>query len=335
MTHRRWLLALALSLLIHLMVIGSPGWRLPSFDEPGAGPILEAYLALQPAPAFAPAPVPPQPATAPKPRPPRPMPEATPPAVSAAAPEPAAVPEPVAPPTPAVPAAAPTPVELPWPHQGRIRFAVTRGEGEQAMLVGESIHIWQHDGEAYSVRTQAETVGLAALFRPVKVVQLSEGRLGPVGIVPVAFRVEHQGKVAEGARFDWENMRVTLYAGERVRREAALSVGAQDMLSQIYQMGLYGKAAHVELMVATGKSYGRYAYETVGDETLATRFGELRTWHVRTPGLPGEQIMELWLASDYRNLPVRIRFLDRKGDVYEQNAVEFEVDGARLATRDL
>jgi len=87
-------------------------------------------------------------------------------------------------------------------------------------------------------------------------------------------------------------------------------------------------------MIATGKNYGRYAYEAVGDETIATRFGELRTWHVKTPALPGEQAMELWLASDYRNLPVRIRFLDRKGEVFEQNAVEFEADGARLAARD-
>jgi hypothetical protein len=236
----------------------------------------------------------------------------------------------------AVPAAAPplARAEIAWPRQGRIRFEVTRGEGEQTTLVGESTHTWQHDGEAYSVRTQTETVGLAALFRPAKVVQLSEGRLGAAGILPQEFRVERRDKAAERARFDWENMRVTLYSGERIRREAALAGGAQDMLSQIYQMGLGGSASRVELMIATGKNYGRYAYETVGEEKLATRFGELRTWHLKTPGLPGEQAMELWLALDYRNLPVRIRFVDRKGEVFDQQAVELEADGARLATKE-
>jgi hypothetical protein len=30
---------------------------------------------------------------------------------------------------------------------------------------------------------------------------------------------------------------------------------------------------------------------------------------------------------------VRIRYIDRKGEVFEQNAVELVVDGARLAER--
>jgi len=54
---------------------------------------------------------------------------------------------------------------------------------------------------------------------------------------------------------------------------------------------------------------------------------------VKAAGMPGEQSMELWLAADYRNLPVRIRYLDRKGEVFEQNAVEMEVDGAKLAEK--
>ncbi|MBS3916855.1 MAG: DUF3108 domain-containing protein, partial [Sulfuritalea sp.] len=58
-----------------------------------------------------------------------------------------------------------------------------------------------------------------------------------------------------------------------------------------------------------------------------------RTWHMKTPALPGEQAMELWLASDYRNLPVRIRFVDRKGDVFDQNAVEMVIDGMALTER--
>ncbi|MCL4725418.1 MAG: DUF3108 domain-containing protein, partial [Rhodocyclaceae bacterium] len=242
-------------------------------------------------------------------------------------------PEPAPPTAPAV-AAAPVPVELPWPHQGRIRFAITRGEGELGTLLGQSTHSWKQDGLSYTLQTVTETTGLAALFRAVRVVQISEGELGPAGLVPHEFRVERNGRPAERARFDWDAGKLTLQSGERILRQVALSPGTQDVLSQIYQIGLAGAAARVEMMIATGKNYGRYAYEAVGDETIATRFGELRTWHVKTPALPGEQAMELWLASDYRNLPVRIRFLDRKGEVFEQNAVEFEADGARLAARD-
>jgi hypothetical protein len=242
----------------------------------------------------------------------------------------AAAPAPL-PAEPAPVAAAPAKAEIAWPRQGRIRFEVTRGEGDQTTLVGQSMHTWRHDGETYSLRTQTETVGLAALFRPAKVVQLSEGRLGAEGFMPQEFRGERRDKEAERAYFDWGNMKVTLYSGGKPKREAEMASGAQDMLSQIYQIGLNG-GGRVNLMIATGKSYSRHAFEPVGEEKLATRFGELRTWHMKTSGQPGEQAMELWLAMDYRNLPVRIRFIDRKGEVFDQHAVELEADGAQLAS---
>ncbi len=177
------------------------------------------------------------------------------------------------------------------------------------------------------------TTGLVALFRSVRIVQSSEGALTAEGLVPQVFKVERNGKPAEQARFDWNGRKIVLQPRKGDVREVPLSAGAQDILSQIYQIGLAGAAARLELMIATGKNYGRYAYEAVADEMIATRFGELRTWHMKTPALPGEQAMELWLASDYRNLPVRIRFIDRKGEVFDQNAVELEVDGTALAER--
>lgn len=339
MADRRLLSALGLSILVHALVAGSPGWRLPFLDEPEPAGLLEARLApkpvLRPEPAPAPsAPTPP----ATQPRKPRAKPEipAPPPPQVAAETAPAGVAETAAPEAPVQPVAAtPAKAEIAWPRQGRIRFEITRGEGDQTTLVGQSTHTWRHDGETYAVQTVTETVGLAALFRPVKIVQLSEGRLGTEGIVPQEFRVERsRDKETERARFDWEKMKVTIYAGERIRREATLAAGTQDILSQIYQMGLTGTAARVEMMIATGKGYGRYAYELVGEEKLATRFGEQRTWHVKTPAPPGEQAMELWLAPDYRNLPLRIRFTDRKGEIFDQHAVELEADGARLETKE-
>ena len=336
MTDRRLLAALGLSLLVHLMVAGSPGWHLPFLDAPEANNLLEARLAPKPAPAALPSP-PPEPRPEPRPeaqkprqpRPPAPVAETAPAApvtVAAPAVEPAAA-------TVATAEPAWVPVELTWPRQGRIRFAVSRGEGEQGMQLCQSTHTWKHDGATYTLQTVTETTGLVALFRAVSIVQTSEGELGPAGIVPREFRVERSGKAAEGVRFDWRAGKAAMTSGGQVRREVALAPGSQDVLSQIYQIGLAGAAARVEMMIATGKNYGRYAYEAVGDETIATRFGELRTWHVKTPALPGEQAMELWLASDYRNLPVRIRFMDRKGDVFEQNAIELEADGNKLAER--
>lgn len=333
----RLLAALVISLLLHMLAVSTPGWRLPSAEEPETRGTLEAHLALKPVATAVPQPAP-RPAPRPAERKPRPA------AAPVEAPAPIEAPTPIdvpAPPEAAVPAPPQTaaasepvaaPVELPWPHQGRIRFSVTRGEGEQTTLVGQSTHTWQHDDATYVLQTLTETVGLAAVFRPAKVVQTSEGTLGTEGIVPREFRVERMGKAAERARFDRDAKKVTLFSGERIRRELPLAAGSQDILSQIYQIGLT-RTARIELMIATGKSYGRHVFETVGEERLATRFGELLTWHLKAVSLAGEQAMELWLATEYRNLPVRIRYIDRKGDVFEQNAVELVVDGAKLAER--
>ena len=331
---RRLLAALVLSLLVHALAVNGPGWRLPFLDEAGTGGVLEAHLVPKPE-AVQPKPEPAMPAPGPAPKPkaaPRPPPVQTATARSVPAPvaAPASEPAPVIEPAPAAAAAK---AETAWPRQGRIRFIVTRGEDEQGMQIGESTHTWHHDGERYALQAVTETTGLVALFREVSIVQTSEGSIGAEGLVPQAFEVERKGRRAEGVRFDWNAGKATLTRGGQPRREVALAAGAQDVLSQIYQIGLAGVAARIELMIATGKNYGRYAYEAVGDETLAMRFGALRTWHVKTPALPGEQAMELWLAQDHGNLPVRIRFIDRKGEVFDQNAVELEIDGARLAAR--
>ncbi len=338
MSRHSWLIALGLSLLLHLAIIGGPGWRLPFFDGPATTEILEAHLLPTPQPPrLAPAPPPaaarpgrPQPGRQPPPAGPS-RPQAVPPTSAGPAGAEQGAPVAADPAPVAAPAVVTDSVETSWPRQGRIRFSVSRGEGERGMQIGQSSHSWQHDGRHYLLRTVSETTGLVALFRPATIVQTSEGELTADGLVPREFRVERDGRTAERARFDWESGKVMLASGRGKLREAPLAPGAQDLLSQIYQIGLAGIAARIEMMIATGKNYGRYAYEAVGDEMLATPFGALRAWHVKTPALPGEQAMELWLASDYRNLPLRILYHDRKGEVYDQNVVDFEVDGVRLA----
>lgn len=328
---RRLLAALALSLLIHFAVVGGPGWRLPLMnDEPDMSATLRAQIA-QPRPQAAA----PQPAQR-RARKPRPAPARDAGPVAAAAEQPGAEPAhetAAAPPPAAATPIAAAPAEIALPHQGRIRFLVTRGEGEQGLQLGVSVHSWRHDGATYAIQNVTETTGLVALFKPLKVVLTSEGTVGADGLVPREYRAERNGQAAEAARLDRESMRVVLSDAGKVRREAAMAEGAQDLLSHVYQIGLMGAPASVEMMIATGKNYSRYVFELVDAEKLATRFGELRALHYRTLAGEGEQTTEFWLARDYRNLPLRIRHIDRKGDIFDQTAVEIEIEGTRLAER--
>jgi hypothetical protein len=107
------------------------------------------------------------------------------------------------------------------------------------------------------------------------------------------------------------------------RSPRTLLPGTQDVLSFAYQLGLIADlAAHGSLPVATGKKYGQYRLEVVGDEEIEVPAGTFRCLHVR---VPGGSTTELWLAYDRALLPVKIQHTDRKGDVYVQLATTIEL----------
>lgn len=123
-------------------------------------------------------------------------------------------------------------------------------------------------------------------------------------------------------------MRLTLDRGSK-RREFPLEPGAQDVLSLAYQLGAIANARGVtDVAVASGRNFYRNALEWVGEDTVRTRAGEVRTLHVRTTGR--DQTTEVWLAPELQNLPVRIMFTDRNGTATQLVAEHIEADGQTL-----
>lgn len=315
-------LALAASALIHVAALLGPGWTLPGTNEPEQPVTIDAVLA-KPAPRPEAAPVP---KLAPKPAVDRPRP---PPVSAAAAPDSVPVAAPVvaapsaAPPVPAavppaavVEPAAPVPVRIGLPGKGRVRYLITRGEG--GFVVGQAVHTWEHDGLVYKVQSVTETTGLAALFKPARVLQASRGEVTAEGLRPLEFRHERVGGL-DTAAFDW-GRRVVAYAG----REEGVAVGAQDMLSMYYQLVLLApKSGAVDLPIATGRKLENYRFEVLGEEALVLPAGERRTTHLRTRS--GGDTIELWIAADLRGLPLKIRFTDRKGEIFDQSADEIDI----------
>lgn len=349
---QRLTLALLISLLLHLTVVVAPGWYLPTLDDELSPPAssLEAYLTSLPPRHRA------APSTAAKPQrhktrhrapllpPAIPLPETAsiemPPSVPAELPEVVqAAAELVAPPPQqqareaAVEWSGSAPVsprESSLPRQGRIRFSISRGD--QGFVIGQSVHRWSHDGKRYTLSSITETTGLAALFKPARVMQASEGGIDAAGLHPSEFRTERNGIAGEAASFDWASMKLKLSAGGQ--REVVLVIGGQDMLSMFYQLGAvfpWVPREPNEIMVATGRKFERYAFEAVGEETLATRHGEMRTLHLRSAA--GVEAIDIWVCLDLHGLPLKIRYTDRQGESFEQIADEIEIDGIQIATR--
>jgi len=331
-------LALVASALIHAAALLGPGWELPGVNAAEPPPTIDAVLVkpvmrADAAPVARPAPKPP--ADKPRPRPAaaaEPM-FTTPPAAVAPSAAPAGAPavQPIAVPlapsagdtapgsargiTPEPVVAPPVPVRISLPAKGRMRYVITRGEG--GFVVGQAVHTWEQDGFTYKLQSVTETTGLAAIFKPARVVQTSQGEVTAEGLRPLEFRHERVGGV-DTARFDWSRHTVA-YAG----REDSIAAGAQDMLSMYYQLVLLAPAGGVlDIAIATGRKLENYRFEILGEEVVTLPARERRAMRVRIRS--GNDMIELWLdvgkGADMRGLPLKIRFTDRKGEIFDQVA---------------
>ncbi|MCL2636649.1 MAG: DUF3108 domain-containing protein, partial [Betaproteobacteria bacterium] len=209
------------------------------------------------------------------------------------------------------------PPVLALPASGAIHFAIIMES--LGLQVGRAEHHWEfaEDG-SYLLRGVSETSGLAAFFRPGRLLLESRGRLVAGGLRPESFRSRRAGREAEeGADFDWAAGQLTLLRdGSRHR----LTPGAQDILSLNYQLAYLGELAEgVELGVATERKYERQQLDALGEEEIEVPAGRFRTLRLRALT---ESTTEIWIALDHGRLPVKIRFTDKKGDSFEQVATD-------------
>lgn len=207
------------------------------------------------------------------------------------------------------------PAELVLPPRGEIVFSVTRGD--PPAIIGRSVQSWELGDGNYRITSVTETVGLAALIKPIMLTSESRGRIIASGLEPASFLSQQQGKArSEHVEFDWAAGVVRFANGNT----SPLPAGSQDLLSFNFQLGWLSKTG--DMAIATGKKLGRYRIELIGEELLETKVGFLTTLHFRAPG---ETTTEVWLAPAHYLLPVKIRHIDKKGESYDQLADEIRI----------
>ena len=233
-------------------------------------------------------------------------------AVPEIAPElPSTVPDPVK----AQPVAEPAKPLL--PAKGTMRFAIFYGR--QGFQIGIAEHNWEFTADGrYRLSGMTRTSGLAALLKPLVFENESSGRLVAGGLQPEQYRTRKNGKDAnENADFDWSAAAVHLSRSGTVE---PISPGAQDILSLNYQLAYLRRPEDgANVGVVTGKKYDRFALDSLGEEDIDIAAGHFRTLHLRATG---DTVTEIWIALDHHRLPVKIRYTDKKGDIFEQVATE-------------
>jgi hypothetical protein len=338
-TRGRLGLAALASLVLHALVIAGNWLPLPQQAD-GMKPLqarLSPPLAAEP-----------QALKPPPPAPRRAAPRAAPPVPEIATAGPPARPDPQPDPQPEaapveLPTAAPTAPEPPQqlalaaestaviahslPRRGRITYTLTYGDTRT--YVGKVVQEWQAADGTYRISSDAETGGIVELFRPQRLRYVSQGRITREGLRPETFLMSRtrrgQNEVAQ-ARFDW-NAGNLAYGYARDPKNAPLPANAQDFMSFIYQFVVTPPApGRHRVPITTGSRFEVYEIEVSGEESIETPLGVLKALQVKQLPRPGSESIEIWLAADYRYLPVRIRHFDREGNFSgEQVASEIRV----------
>lgn len=202
-----------------------------------------------------------------------------------------------------------------FPRRGRISYSLLYGE--ERGFIGRVVQTWEAENESYVLASDAETGGLLELIRPQRLRYLSRGKITAQGLRPEAFLMSRtrrgQNETAE-ARFDWSGGNLT-YGHTRSRKSAALPAGAQDFLSFVYQFVLAPPApGRYRVPITTGTRFQVYDIEVSAEQSIETPIGTVRALPVKQLARAGEESVEIWLAAEYRYLPVRIRYYDREGN---------------------
>ena len=199
------------------------------------------------------------------------------------------------------------------PKKAQLRFAVQYGGG--TFKVGEIIHNLENSDGRYILRATTQTTGLVSLFKSFHLSQTSSGSVSRQGLRPdsyVEVKTEGSGTQTSTASFDWGAHKVSFNNG----KEVTLAEQAQDILSLPYHLSqLPLNAQGFQIALSNGRNINQY-YIALGEEgSISTAMGELRTVALSKVHGANEEGLVIWLALEYRLLPVKILYLDKSGEI--------------------
>lgn len=326
---QRWLWAILLSVLLHILLLGGWSFVLPNFES--SSHLIEAELL---------------PSTLKKPFPPAK--KAHKPAKRLVKQKPLAEPHEISresiKPNTSPQAEAPQVAEPLWREEDRpayeemprlpppsfvdMDFDVKR---VNSFGSGRAHYRYQAEPQSrYSLRSEMEAVGLASIAFAGKRIETSVGKITEQGLQPEDYRVEVTGKPdkLQVANFDWVNHKLTLKTAKTESIENLLE-GTQDFLSFMYQFMFVPPLEKMEWPLTNGKMVRVYNYQFISEEMIATKFGQINTYHIAKSSGDAEEKTDVWLAEDYRFIPIKILKIAKDGSGYEFIATRIDTDIAK------
>jgi hypothetical protein len=200
------------------------------------------------------------------------------------------------------------------PQRVEIVYRVSIGP----LNIGEGHDVFEHDGKTYQVTSEAKTTGVAAALYRLSILRESRGRITPKGLRTDSFAELRNGKPKRSGTFDWEKRQAHLVDGES-EQTVELPDNTWDTTSFGYNFAFTGlETPPVSANLTDGRRIMHYDYKILGKEGLDTALGRLETVHVQKVQPPGDKRgFDVWVAPGHYNLPVRIRYTEKDGTVFD------------------
>jgi hypothetical protein len=177
-----------------------------------------------------------------------------------------------------------------------------------------TFHLDQNNN--YAIKSVTEANGLASIFFDT-LQQKSEGVVNADGLRPNYYSYAYGNKKSQIANFAWSDGILVLHTAKGTKTET-LSAGTQDLLSFMYQFMFKPPLESLSITMTNGKNLRTYTYSFEGEEFIETSFSSnLKTVHLIKTGSEEEKT-EIWLAVDYKYLPIKIRKTEKDGSTVEQ-----------------
>lgn len=207
------------------------------------------------------------------------------------------------------------------PARVELEFTVSTA----GLTVGETRERLEHDGRRYRLVSTTRPRGIAALFLN-EIHREAQGTVTPAGLRPERFEENGRRGGRRLAEFDWKAGRLTLAHGTATHT-VRLPDGALDQASLAYSFAFRGEApAEFAAHVTDGRGIKAYRYRRVAEETLDSALGPLRALrYEKVRDADDRRAFEFWLAPGRDWLPVKLRYVERNGDVFDSDIARITV----------
>jgi len=207
------------------------------------------------------------------------------------------------------------------PPRVELDFSVSAG----SMDIGEGHDVLQHDGKTYTIASELKTVGVAAVLYKLDIRREARGFVTPAGLQPIHFEEARTRKAPRAVDFDWKAKTITLTDGDK-RQTLPLPENTYDQTSFAYAFAFRPLPEKMPtIYLSDGRKLSDYEYRNVGKEKLKTPIGELDTLHIeKVRDADDKRGFEVWLAVAHHHLPVRIRYVEKNGQVIDSTITRIE-----------